>query len=105
MEQSSWEANRFSASQEIPRILWNQKVHYRMEWIFHNKMHFYGEEFSATRPIRKLEDQPASGLSATANSINSQLTLHTADRSSISNLRTRRAVVKGTHLSNVRTST
>ena len=30
MEQSpSWEANRFSASQEIPHILWNQKVHYR----------------------------------------------------------------------------
>ena len=31
MEQSpSWEANQFSASQEICRILWNLKVHYRI---------------------------------------------------------------------------
>jgi hypothetical protein len=31
MQQSpSWEANRFSASQEILHILWNLKVHYRI---------------------------------------------------------------------------
>jgi hypothetical protein len=31
MEQSpSWEANWFAASQEIPRILWNPNVHYRI---------------------------------------------------------------------------
>ena len=30
MEQSPREANRFSASQEIPRNLWNPNVHHRI---------------------------------------------------------------------------
>ena len=36
MEQSpSWEVGRFSASQEIPRILWNLKVHYSITSAHH----------------------------------------------------------------------
>ena len=32
MKQSpSWEANRFSANQEISHILWNLKVHYHIQ--------------------------------------------------------------------------
>jgi hypothetical protein len=31
VQSPSWEANWFAASQEIPRILWNPKVHYRID--------------------------------------------------------------------------
>ena len=30
---SSWETNRFSVNQEIPRILWIQNVHYRIHTV------------------------------------------------------------------------
>jgi hypothetical protein len=48
MEQSSsWEANRFSTSQEIPRILWNSKVNY----CIHNARHLSLSWASSTQSI------------------------------------------------------
>ena len=102
MEQSpSWEANWFSASQEILRILWNSKVHYCIHKCFlqmiRNRIRFSGEKFLAPCPTPKLEDHLLSAVRDCVLNILAA-TLHTGGRTSIRNLRTCHAVVTGTHL-------
>ena len=59
---------------------------------------FYGEELLASRPTPKLEDLPLSAARDCLFNIHAA-TFHIGGRSSIYNLRTRHAVVTGTHLS------
>ena len=141
----SWEANWFEASQEIPRISRNPKVHYRTHkrpppvslyaapcfrlqtlplppippeiknkiggvvslrivlspeqssrmWMFLNNL-FYREGLLATHPTPKLEDHPSSAVRNCLFNVFAA-TLIIGGRSSIRNLRTRHAVVTGTH--------
>jgi len=66
--------------------------------LFRNMIRFYSEELLAPRPTPKLENHPFSAVPGCLFNIFAA-TLHIGGRSSIRNLRTRHAVVTGTHLS------
>jgi hypothetical protein len=65
-------------------------------WVFLN-MGFHGEALLARHPTPKLEDHPLSAVPDCLFNLFAA-TLHIGGRSSIRNLRTRHAVVTGTHL-------
>jgi len=65
---------------------------------------FYGENLSTPRPNPKLEDHPLPAVGDCSFNIFAA-TLHIAGRSSIRNLRTRHAVVTGTHYTEYLVST
>ena len=65
-------------------------------WVLLNIV-FHGEVLLASRPTPKLEDHPLSAVRDCLFNLFAA-TLHIGGRSSIRNLRTRHAVVTGTHL-------
>jgi len=69
-----------------------------LPWLFRNMIRFYGEELLALRPNSKLEDHLLSAVRGCLFNI-FVATLRSGGRSSIRNLRTRHAMVTGTHLS------
>ena len=103
LEQSPlWEANRFSARQEIPSISWNLNVHYHIHkcksvWTFHNKISLFSEDLLVPCPYPKLEYHTFLAVRDCLFSIFTA-TLHIGGRSSIHNLRIRHAIVTGTRL-------
>ena len=66
-------------------------------WTFRKVTRLYGDEFLAPRPTPQLEDYPSSAVRDCLFNIFAA-TLRIGGRFSIRNLRTRHAVVTGTHL-------
>ena len=110
VQSPSWEVNWFAASQEIPNISRNPKVHYRThkrpplvlspdessrKWVFLD-INFYRKGLLAPRPTPKLEDHLSSAFRDYLFNLFAA-TLLIGGRYSIRNLRTRHAVVTATH--------
>jgi hypothetical protein len=84
----------------LPHTRYMSRPSHSTLWLFRNMIRFYGYELLALRLTPILEDHPLSALHACLFGIFAA-TLHIGGRSSIRNVRTRHAMVTGTHLSRV----